>query len=69
MKAREIREMSVDEIRQRIREEKAQLEHQSFQHAIADMQNPIQMRTSRRLIARLSTILTQKESMAAGSAA
>ncbi|MDZ4699550.1 MAG: 50S ribosomal protein L29 [Rhodothermales bacterium] len=69
MKAKEIREMSADEIRQRIREEKAQLDHLSFQHAIADVQNPIQMRTARRLIARLSTILTQKESTAAGTAA
>lgn len=60
--------MSVDEIRQRIREEKVQLDHLEFQHAIADVQNPIQMRTSRRLIARLMTILEQKESAAASAA-
>ncbi|MEZ4699652.1 MAG: 50S ribosomal protein L29 [Rhodothermales bacterium] len=69
MKAKEIREMSADEIRQRIREEKVQLEHLEFQHAIADVQNPIQMRHARRLIARLMTILQQKESSAAESAA
>lgn len=69
MKAKEIRDMSVDEIRQRIREEKVQLDHLQFQHAIADVQNPIQMRTSRRLIARLMTILDQKESTAAQPAA
>lgn len=69
MKAKEIRDMSADEIRQRIREEKVQLDHLEFQHAIADVQNPIQMRTSRRLIARLITILQQKESAAAQTAA
>jgi large subunit ribosomal protein L29 len=65
MKAKEIREMSTDELRQRIREEKVKLEHIEFQHAIADVQNPIQLRTSRRLVARLMTILNQKESAAA----
>ncbi len=61
MKAKEIRDMTVEEIRERIREETAQLDQLQFQHAIADVQNPIQMRHSRRLIARLKTILKQMD--------
>lgn len=64
MKAKEIRDMTVEEIRERIREESAQLEQLEFQHAIADVQNPIQMRHSRRLIARLKTILKEMEQAA-----
>lgn len=60
MKAKEIRELSVTEIQQRIKDEKESLQHLNFQHAIADIQNPMQLRHSRRLVARLQTILKQK---------
>ncbi len=60
MKAKEIRELGADEIRERIREEEEQLEHFRFQHAVATLSDPIQIRTKRRLIARLRTILAQK---------
>ncbi len=60
MKAKEIRELSVNEIQQRIADEKEGLQHLNFQHAIADIQNPIQLRHSRRLVARLQTILKEK---------
>lgn len=61
MKAKEIHDLSVDEIKTRIAEEKEQLQQLSFQHAIAQLQNPMVLRDKRRLIARLSTILKQKE--------
>lgn len=64
MKAKEIRDLSITEIRQRIDDEKESLQHLNFQHAIADIQNPMQLRHSRRLVARLQTIL--KEKLAAG---
>lgn len=64
MKAKEIRELSVNEIQQRIADEKESLQHLNFQHAIADIQNPMQLRHARRLVARLQTIL--KEKLAAG---
>ncbi len=60
MKAKEIRELSVNEIQQRIADEKESLRHLNFQHAIADIQNPMQLRHSRRLVARLQTILSEK---------
>jgi large subunit ribosomal protein L29 len=57
MKAKEIRDLSVEEITQRIKEEKEQLEHLAFQHAVAELPNPVLLREKRRLLARLKTIL------------
>nr|BCX00626.1 MAG: hypothetical protein KatS3mg041_0672 [Bacteroidota bacterium] len=61
MKAREIRELSTEEIRQRIREEEAELQQLRFRHAVAQLENPAILRTKRRLIARLRTILRERE--------
>ena len=61
MKAKEIRELSLAEIQQRIAEENEALQHLNFQHAIADIQNPMQLRHARRLVARLKTILKEKQ--------
>lgn len=62
MKPEEIREMRPDEIRQRIKDEKEQLSHLHFQHAIAELPNPMVLRQKRRLVARLSTVLAKIES-------
>ena len=64
MKAKEIREMNADEIRERIREEKEQVQQLRFQHAIAALPNPLVLRHKRREIARLQTILKQQENPA-----
>lgn len=56
MKAKEIRELSTEEIQTRISEEREQLAQLKFQHAIADLQNPLVLRQKRRLIAQLETI-------------
>jgi large subunit ribosomal protein L29 len=61
MNAKEIRELSVEEIRTRIAEETESLRHLRFQHAIAEIQNPLRLRHSRRLVARLQTLLREKE--------
>ena len=60
MKAKEIRELRLEEILQRITEEQEKLDQLKFQHAIADLQNPMQIKHSRRLIARLKSILKEK---------
>lgn len=60
MKAKEIRELSTEEIQTRIAEELEQLTHLKFQHAIADLQNPMILRDKRRFIAQLETILKEK---------
>jgi large subunit ribosomal protein L29 len=60
MKAKEIRDLSTEEIQTQIKEEKEQLTHLQFQHAIADLQNPMILRDKRRFIARLETILKER---------
>jgi large subunit ribosomal protein L29 len=60
MKAKEIRDLSDQEIAQRIKDERDQLNHLQFQHAVAELPNPIVLRHKRRLIARLSGILGER---------
>jgi large subunit ribosomal protein L29 len=60
MKAKEIRELSTEEIQSRISEEREQLAQLKFQHAIADLQNPLVLRQKRRLVAQLETILRER---------
>ena len=61
LKAKEIRELGLEEIRQRIDEEEDQLRQIQFQHAIAHIENPMLLRHKRRLVARLKTIRNEKE--------
>jgi large subunit ribosomal protein L29 len=61
MKAKEVRELSAEEVAEHIRDEEEQLGHLRFQHAIADLHNPMVLREKRRLIARLKTILRQRQ--------
>lgn len=61
LKAEEIRELGLKEIRRRIDEEEDQLRQLQFQHAIAHIENPMLLRQKRRLLARLKTILGEKE--------
>ena len=61
MKPNEIRDMTVEEIRQRIDENMSTLQSLRFQHAVAQLEDPMILRRTRREIARLETILQQKE--------
>ena len=61
MKAEDIRSFDENEIRQRIQDEEDQLRQLRFQHTIASLENPLVLRQKRRLIARLKTILNEKQ--------
>ena len=61
MKAKEIRDLSTEEIKSQIAEEREQLNTLQFQHAIADLQNPMILRDKRPFIARLETILKERQ--------
>lgn len=61
LKPKEIRELGLEEIRSRVNEEEDQLRQLQFQHAIAHIENPMLLREKRRLVARLRTILGEKE--------
>lgn len=61
MKAAEIREISVAELKERIQTEKAQLAATKLNHAVSPVENTNTLNHARRDIARMMTILNQKE--------
>jgi len=61
MRADEIREMSADDIKSRVAELEEERFRLRFRSASEPLENPLRLRTIRRDIARLKTILTQKE--------
>lgn len=61
IKADEIRDLNEKEIKQRIEDEEEQLQQLRFQHTVASLENPMVLRQKRRFIARLKTILKEKE--------
>ncbi len=60
MKSSEIRELTIKEIEERLDNEKSFLAKQKLNHAISPLDNPLKMRSSRKNIARLQTILREK---------
>lgn len=60
MKASEIRELTVEDIQAKIEEEKANYDRLRINHKMAQMENPIQLRSMRKSIARLNSVLTEK---------
>ncbi len=61
MKYAEIKELSVEEIKERITEEQAILTKMKFNHAVSALENPMQIRTLRKTIAKLNTELKARE--------
>ena len=62
MKSAEIKEMSVQDLEERIAAEKANLTQLKVQHALSPIENPSIIKKSRRDIARMLTMLGQKNS-------
>ncbi len=61
MKAAEIRELSTEDLKSRIVEESKALKALVLNHAVSPIEDPTVIRSTRRLVARLKTILTEKE--------
>ncbi len=61
MKTSEINEMAINEIIEKIETERAELIRLELNHSISPLENPLQIRGLRRNIARLQTILRQKQ--------
>ncbi|MBP7461891.1 MAG: 50S ribosomal protein L29 [Candidatus Delongbacteria bacterium] len=59
MKAREIRQMSQNELENHLEDLQAELFNLRFQHATRQDRSPIRLRTLRREIARVYTIITE----------
>ena len=60
MKQKDIEALSLQELKEKIQEEKASLTKMNIGHQISPVENPITIRTSRKLVARLSTELNKK---------
>ncbi|HIZ84446.1 MAG TPA: 50S ribosomal protein L29 [Firmicutes bacterium] len=67
MKATEIREKSAVELNDQLKELKEELFHLRFQHAINQLDNPMRIKAVKKDIARVKTILREKELQADGS--
>ena len=61
VKASAAREMSVDEIRLRISELREELFNLRFRNSMKQLDNPLKIREGRREMARLMTVLNEKE--------
>ncbi len=61
MKASELREMTVDELLQREKELRKELFNLRFQKATGEIQNPNRIKQVKREIARILTIITEKQ--------
>jgi large subunit ribosomal protein L29 len=61
MKAGEIRELTVDEINARITQLQEELFRLRFRSATQELENPMLLRTLRKDIARLKTVLREQE--------
>lgn len=61
MKTTDIKGLSVAELKEKIGAEKEALRKLQFAHQISSVENPMKLKETRKLIARLSTELTVKE--------
>ncbi len=64
MKQKEIKGMSIEDVKDQIETLSEQLAKMKLAHKVAPLENPIQIRFIRRSIARLKTELTNREAQA-----
>lgn len=60
MKQSIVKDLTTDEIRDRIKEEKANYSKLKMNHAVSPLDSPLKIRSTRRLVARLETELTRR---------
>jgi large subunit ribosomal protein L29 len=58
--ANEIKDLTVDELKEKLISEKEALRKMKFAHQVSAIENPIRMKATRRSIARINTLLHQK---------
>ena len=61
LKQSEIKEMSVEDLQEKMVLLKKQYEDMKMSHAVTPLENPLQLRDARRTVARLATELTKRE--------
>ncbi len=61
MKSKEIRDMSVDQLKQHLISKEEELFNLKIQLSTKQLENPMKIREARKNVARLKTILREKE--------
>ncbi len=61
MKQAEIKELSVEELQQKLAELKKEYADLKMAHAVTPLENPLQIRQTRKTVARLATELTKRD--------
>lgn len=60
MRPKEIRELSNEDILEKLDNEKTSLEKLKLDHAVSDLENPNRIKASKKVIARLKTVLRER---------
>lgn len=61
MKNADIRALSVEELKEKIQSEQQNLRKLEFAHRVSSIENPMKLSEARKLVARLKTVLREKE--------
>ncbi len=61
MKIKEVRELETKDLKERLEAAVANYHQMKLNHSITPLENPSQIRTARRDIARMKTVLRQRE--------
>ena len=56
-----IKDLTLDELKEKLGSEKEALRKMKFAHQVSAIENPMKIKETRRLIARINTALRQKE--------
>ncbi len=57
----DIKDLTLDELKEKLGSEKEALRKMKFAHQVSAIENPMKIKETRRLIARINTALRQKE--------
>lgn len=60
MKQDIVKDLTTEEVREKIKEERASYRKMKLAHAVSPMENPMKIRSSRKVIARLETELKKR---------
>ena len=60
MKETSIKDLTLDELKEKLGSEKEVLRKMKFAHQVSAIENPMKIKSSRRMVARINTLLAQK---------
>ena len=61
MKNSEIKALSLEELKEKLNTESSNMQNIRFAHAISPLENPMKIRETKRLVARLNTEIRRRE--------